>query len=233
MRQLRNCDFCDGQAVGTFEIVPAELEPTEAEQRRVVLCEDCQPILDELLEPLLARAKADHTATGETGSGGTNGTAVVGSSQRTGGGSTAGETTPASDGATQSGANDVEIPSSATTIRTSSAGDDGQSSAGGRATSTGSDGPQSVTGSADAERSTDNDGTNATRAGITAGSGGPPAYRKVLRLLRNRELPMALDDVETLVAGAYDMESDEVTAVLEYAVEQGELVREGSQIRLG
>jgi len=41
MRALRNCDFCADDAVGAFEIVPPELEPTEAEQRRVVCCSDC------------------------------------------------------------------------------------------------------------------------------------------------------------------------------------------------
>lgn len=59
MRELRSCDFCDAEAVGAFEIVPPELEPTEAEQRRVVPCADCKDRLETLLEPLLARAGAE------------------------------------------------------------------------------------------------------------------------------------------------------------------------------
>ncbi|ARS89807.1 hypothetical protein [Natrarchaeobaculum aegyptiacum] len=56
MRPLRSCDFCDADALGTFDVVPPELEPTEAERRRAVLCESCKQRLEVLLEPLLARA---------------------------------------------------------------------------------------------------------------------------------------------------------------------------------
>ncbi len=58
MRALRRCDFCGADAVGTFEIVPPELEPSEDEQRRVVLCTDCRNRLETLLEPLLVYAGA-------------------------------------------------------------------------------------------------------------------------------------------------------------------------------
>lgn len=56
MRALQRCDFCDEQAAGTFEIVPEELDPTEAERRRVVLCDSCRAQLETLIEPLLDRA---------------------------------------------------------------------------------------------------------------------------------------------------------------------------------
>ncbi|ELY78786.1 hypothetical protein [Natrinema pallidum] len=59
MRELRSCDFCGAEAIGAFEIVPPELEPTEAEQRRVVPCRDCKVRLETLLEPLLSRAGAE------------------------------------------------------------------------------------------------------------------------------------------------------------------------------
>lgn len=58
MRALDTCDFCGADAVGAFEVVPPELEPTEREQRRVLLCQQCQERLETLLEPLLARAGA-------------------------------------------------------------------------------------------------------------------------------------------------------------------------------
>ncbi|QLG49813.1 hypothetical protein [Natrinema halophilum] len=69
MRELRSCDFCGATAAGAFEIVPPELEPTETEQRRVVLCSDCKDRLEALIEPLLARAGAEtesHTETRES-----------------------------------------------------------------------------------------------------------------------------------------------------------------------
>jgi hypothetical protein len=55
MRQLRNCDFCGGDAAGVYEVLPPELSPTEAEQRRLVLCADCAETLETVVDPLLER----------------------------------------------------------------------------------------------------------------------------------------------------------------------------------
>ncbi|WP_336024022.1 hypothetical protein [Halobellus salinisoli] len=62
MRQLRNCDFCGGDAAGVYEAIPAELSPTEAEQRRVVLCENCLGTLETVVDPLLSRLGVDRDA---------------------------------------------------------------------------------------------------------------------------------------------------------------------------
>ncbi|MGQ4556510.1 hypothetical protein [Halobellus sp. GM3] len=64
MRQLRSCDFCGGAAAGVYEVLPPELSPTEAEQRRIVLCADCLETLEAVLDPLLARLGVD--ASGES-----------------------------------------------------------------------------------------------------------------------------------------------------------------------
>ena len=55
MRQLRSCDFCGGDAAGVYEVLPPELAPTEAEQRRLVLCSDCAGTLETVVDPLLER----------------------------------------------------------------------------------------------------------------------------------------------------------------------------------
>ena len=55
MRQLRACDFCGDDAAGVYEVLPSELSPTEAEQRRVVLCENCLETLETVVDPLLDR----------------------------------------------------------------------------------------------------------------------------------------------------------------------------------
>jgi hypothetical protein len=59
MRQLRNCDFCGGDAAGVYEVLPPELSPTEAEQHRVVLCSDCVGTLEAAVRPLLERLGVD------------------------------------------------------------------------------------------------------------------------------------------------------------------------------
>ncbi len=68
MRALQRCDFCGEQAAGTFEIIPEELNPTEAERRRTVLCESCKTQLETLIDPLIERAggKPAQTTTGES-----------------------------------------------------------------------------------------------------------------------------------------------------------------------
>ncbi|MFB6091059.1 MAG: hypothetical protein ABEJ97_08375 [Halobellus sp.] len=62
MRQLRSCDFCGGDAAGVYAVVPPELSPTEAEQRRVILCADCRETLEAVLDPLLDRLGVDRDA---------------------------------------------------------------------------------------------------------------------------------------------------------------------------
>lgn len=79
-----------------------------------------------------------------------------------------------------------------------------------------------------------NPGTDATKSATgeheeDAREGGddtPPNYRKVMRLLSNREFPMERHDVEELLGGAYDMEREEIDAVLGHAIESGQLAEE-------
>ncbi|WP_311170500.1 hypothetical protein [Halobellus ordinarius] len=59
MRQLRSCDFCGDEAAGVYEVIPPELSPTEAEQRRLALCGSCAGTLERTLDPLLARLGVD------------------------------------------------------------------------------------------------------------------------------------------------------------------------------
>ncbi|WP_435063425.1 hypothetical protein [Halobaculum sp. EA56] len=64
MREL-DCDFCGGTADGAYEVLPAELDPTPAEQVRLVLCDDCRETLDGVLAPLLDRLDAGAGGVGE------------------------------------------------------------------------------------------------------------------------------------------------------------------------
>jgi len=65
----------------------------------------------------------------------------------------------------------------------------------------------------------------------TAASSRPEGYGKVLRFLRNRELPMAEETVVELTITAYDLRREEVEAALEYAVDTGALVASDGEIR--
>lgn len=70
----------------------------------------------------------------------------------------------------------------------------------------------------------------ATEAAAGAGGDTPPQYRRVLRLLRNRDLPMERSAVVALASGAYDIDDAECEAILDAAIERGDLGESGAQI---
>ncbi|QCS40860.1 hypothetical protein [Natrinema versiforme] len=258
MRELRSCDFCDAEAVGAFEIVPPELEPTEAEQRRVVPCADCKDRLETLLEPLLARAGAesgagagpadgdpDSTGDDETdGSGAVVATADESTEKRprtTSPNATVSETPAESEDGTTSQPADEADPDSDSesdaepgleggiTFERDERTDDAA------AGSAGEDGDEPADGATSKEAAETGDASNAAAADDAESTGSsnrpPTAYNKVVRLLRNREFPMKRTAVEELAAGAYDLESHEVEAIVDYAVEDGEFVEKGGLLR--
>ena len=54
-------------------------------------------------------------------------------------------------------------------------------------------------------------------------TGAPPGYRKVMRFLENRQLPMDREEAEGLAADAYEMDEDAVAAAIDHAIEYGRL----------
>ena len=232
MRQLRACDFCGDDALGAFAVVPPELSPTEADQRRVVLCTDCRATLEELLEPLLQRAGVepdDDTSDGGSNAEEKDAEPVTAPADRLdtaeptkSGVSIGSEATDDADGPTTNGGTDaagvVVTPPPAdeestleneTTVNEDSADDEASTSE-----------DESTTGG----ESPDDESS--------ASPAMPATYGKVLRLLRNRDLPMRRSDVEALASGAYDLDGHEVEALVDAAVERGDLVDDGGRIRL-
>ena len=235
MRELRRCDFCGGDAAGTFEIVPSELNPSEAEQRRVVLCDDCKAVLGELLEPLLERAGAGDGRDGEASrddrEAGSDDREVTGGGVRDGPGDS-----EARSGDGDAGSGDSEARSG--DRESESDGGEGirfDESDSGSATDRQAAGGVTVTTDQredDRSAAAGDPAEGADGAGPGASDGRPPeSYGKVLRLLRNREFPMARAEVEALAAGAYDLEDPEVEAIIDHAIERGKLVEDGSQLR--
>ena len=202
MHPLQCCDFCDGDALGTFEALPPELEPTDAEQRRLVLCGECKDRLEDVLEPLFARLGVD-----------------------------------------QPGDEPAERTATAITIGT----DESDGSADPRKPGVDSSDPDAAEGLAledSEERSDSSHAEEPLSAGETSEKEGgetddeleetarpPRAYAKVMRLLRNREFPMERAAVESLAAGAYDLEAHEAAAIVDYAIDDGELLEDGGTLR--
>ncbi|MFC6716092.1 hypothetical protein ACFQGT_17440 [Natrialbaceae archaeon GCM10025810] len=251
MRALQACDFCGADAVGAFEVVPPELEPTEAEQRRVVLCGACRSTLEDLLEPLIARASAGSGA-------GDDRRKVAPDSDRDDGGrvvASADETTAkrqpsASPNATVSDAGsddrrrgrdrseprDSLLEDGITLEQTSNdaepdATDDGAESEPERPASEDAESGADRAAGGGAASKSETAADDGARSDAEDAPAPPRGYGKVMRLLRNREFPVDRGAVETLAASAYDLESHEVEAILEHALERGELAADGSKLR--
>lgn len=61
--------------------------------------------------------------------------------------------------------------------------------------------------------------------------GAPRGYRKVLRFLENRQLPVERAEAERLAADAYDLDVGEVEAALDHAVQYGRLREVSGELR--
>lgn len=244
MRALSHCDFCGADAAGTFELLPPELEPTEDEQRRVVLCQACSAQLEELLEPLLARAGADRVDDAV----GTESDAVTESASPV-----EVDDDPRSDDATdletgdEDESDDADVAGRPAVIDVSGAKTDADDDRDDTDPADGSSTFASSDTAADSSSDADHDAAGESSEEADAAQGGddspdaagssaesrsspPRGYGKVIRLLRNREFPMPRRDVETLATGAYDLEPDAVEEIIEYALEDGELEQEDDQL---
>ncbi|ADD05303.1 uncharacterized protein Nmag_1727 [Natrialba magadii ATCC 43099] len=267
MRALQHCDFCDSEAAGTFEVLPPELEPTDAEQRRVVLCPACKDRLGTLLEPLLARLRGEPVVESD----GADDPSEAGAVERR-----------EQDTVDRAGREDENAPESkdrdeATsaprgneiTFGASDAVEDAVESEAAPASETGGNagtGPMTETASTaeteteptvettsttetetepatdakpDTAATTGETGTTSTESTgetqtqtqtQTQTPSTPQAYPKVIRLLRNRELPMDRSAVESLAAGAYDLEAEQAEAIVDHALEQEEFTERGGQL---
>ena len=316
MRQLRACDFCGGDAAGTFEVIPPELEPSENEQRRVILCDPCRGQFADLIEPLLARAgvapaesagsassapdgstTSHDTADGQTDrldwtGGDSEGTALASGSrdersnrsvgigadgshargvdtqnrspqtgrdrERANGGITAADASDsggpdedAIDGITFTGDHDGDglgadggpndargiVPeespgknreSDTTASLAAGAADEGGVATPDESVAT----PAESSNTADGQTEPGDGSTGSPDESAETQEEPPRGYRNLLRLLRNRQLPMKRSAVEDLAASAYDLEDHEVEAAIDYAVEQGTLDQDGKRLDL-
>lgn len=208
MREVRTCDFCGEQAAGTFEVVPAERDPT-GNGRRMVLCPACRDTLGSVLEPLLDHGGATGGAPETAGEPGTR--TVVAEPERddterdepepSPGGGTGGsgrDRGPATDGVSPAN-HDPGRDADGGGSRGGSPGDEPEETPGGR--------PRS------------------------ARSGAPGGYRKVMRFLENREFPMDREEAETLAAEAYGMDRGAVAAAIDHAVKHDRLREAAGELR--
>ncbi|WP_239524392.1 hypothetical protein [Halogeometricum borinquense] len=264
MRQLRSCDFCGGDAAGIYEVLPADLSPTESEQRRVVLCDGCLETLETVIDPLLNRLRAEESErsvekdTQRERSSSPNPTPASTESGEPGGIEGNGQSLDTSATAQTSAETPVGEDSSTTTDHSAAEAepvsdkqpvdeeaDDATEDTPSAAVET-ADAPASgddTVGAADEgeqrESNADDEATNETDETPTetkendseSTKSEPPNFRKVMRLLNNREFPVERTEFADLASGAYDLDPSQVDDIIEYAIHRDVLADDGGQLR--
>ena len=93
--------------------------------------------------------------------------------------------------------------------------------------------PEPSDGGAETGGGTAGDGAGIDGAGSRPGAGEetPPSYRRAMRMLSNRPFPIDRSEAESMLANAYDLEREEIDAVLSHAASEGRLVVEDGEIR--
>ena len=226
---LRSCYFCGtvDDALDTTAI-PGDDDPVQ-----VTLCLDCRAKLERVLEAVAGiavdreRSEDGPSSAGDPPSDEPDG--VVRAS---------GDVT--FDARPDAGDGDGNGGGGAGGRATDDAGADGEPDKAGDGESTGEsdekgegtdpDEPAETEGDTARDRSDSADGGD-LRGLDAAGRGKVGTYRKALRLLRNREFPMERAAVVDLLGSAYDLGPAECDRLVEFAVEKGVLVEEGTELR--
>ncbi len=239
MVDLQSCYFCNTTGdVQEYAVVPAQGTAGGDSQRTAALCGQCKTKLKQVIEPLTDRLDAEDASPGG-GSSVSDEPGPTTAARRTDAGSGGSDTeageTAAESGVSATGSGETTAESGVrgsdgpTTDERSvqhsdpaAAEDAGAGSTGGGGTAT-TGGPDGKTGS--------KEGPDSDAGSRTDGSSTPPNYRRAMRMLSNRVFPIDRAEVESMLAGAYDLERHEIAAVLEHALDTGRLVEEDGQFQ--
>ncbi|MBP1988356.1 hypothetical protein [Halolamina salifodinae] len=207
MADLQSCYFCASpDDVGEYAVVPPRLGGGD---RSVALCPDCKTKLLRVMEPLIERAEQGTDASTDAG------------------GSSAEQPSTPTDSATDG----ITMDSGGAGASANSGGAGASADSGGAGASADSGGNGSESPTNDGGAASDAGTTDDTVSPAAAGDDAPPQYRRAMRMLSNRPFPIELGEVESMLANAYDLEREEIDAVLDRAEAEGRLVAEDGQIR--
>jgi hypothetical protein len=95
----------------------------------------------------------------------------------------------------------------------------------------GDDSGESTEAGDDANDGSGDDDSSGLRGLTAADRGSRSTYRKALRLLRNREFPMARSDTVDLLSSAYGLDREECDRLLDLCVDRGLLAEENGELK--
>lgn len=210
MREVRTCDFCGADGRGVYEVLPPEIDGG----RRMILCPPCKDRLEGIVAPLLDRLDADGGVThprAERVRGGEGAQSNERHRERAASADPTPEGEPDAVADTDTNATAVADSGVAETVDEADTG--------------GTEVEEAVDAvTDDAPEQTAASETIAREAAI------PPAYRKVVRFLRNREFPMDRGEAEALAAGAYGLDDEVVHRIVEHAIAEGRFSSDGETL---
>ncbi|WP_224333431.1 hypothetical protein [Haloprofundus halobius] len=260
MADLDSCYFCGqfGDGLTELAVVPPRFDPTDEQQRTVVLCTNCRQKLGTVLEPIvdvLGDEASNAPTTGSTTrSAPPRSPSAPSDVDSPSSPPSPPESSPASpapapdpsDSVTadgSSGASDETdsetadaVPSPGDAIDTAGFDDPLASDAGDVTIgSTPADDPDAFPRPEDDDVETEPEDDDAeTNSNVVERPGTPgekPAeFRTVMRLLSNREFPVDRTEIESLASGAYDLDDSQARAIIDYAVEHGVLAERDGQL---
>lgn len=202
MRAVHSCDFCGDDAVGTYDVVPEDLLRTDADQRRVALCSHCYDTLETVLEPFLDGETTETVSTDDAES-------------EPAAASTAEHATTSA----TSAAVDAEARAEGIAIGRRETGDDAD------------DEDDDTAATSDVARNGQSPSEEQVEAETPDVPPEPDQFRKVMRLLNNREFPVDREGFAELASGAYELGDDHVADIIDYAVDRGVIVDDDGTLR--
>ena len=207
MRAVHSCDFCGDDAVGTYEVVPDELA-SRTDQRRVALCSHCYETLETVLEPFLDGGASESVSDDET--------------------EPPAESAASEDSTTTAttAAVDADARAEGIAIGRSEADENESDEDDPLAASDAILNGQSAS-EEPAEPAEPTDDEPAPSETPTE----PDQFRKVMRLLNNRQFPVDRAEFAELAAGAYELDDDHVAEIIDYADERGVVVDDAGTLK--
>ncbi|KTG11655.1 hypothetical protein AUR64_00235 [Haloprofundus marisrubri] len=263
MADLDSCYFCGeiGDGLTEFAVVPPRFDPTDEQQRTVVLCTTCRKKLGTVLEPIVdVLGGSDSEAPPPSPSP----DAVSPSPSESPHSPPTSPNSPGADETTPT----TEADEDADVIETDAGVESTPPPPGDAIDTTGFDDPLAAdaagitidapptdapptdvdTPSTDAEPTpgaseTTDDGefdpdhdapdVDTADTDSSAPTEEPAEFRTVMRLLSNREFPVDRAEIESLASGAYDLDDAEVRDILDYAIDRGVLAERNGQLHRG
>jgi len=214
--EYASCYFCATAVeapIREYPVVPDDVDPDVDVGATIALCSTCRRKLDTILDPVVAELESLHL---ETASG-------AGDDLEDAGGEGDADSTGGRDAADDDDADGTDDPLSALTVPGPEDVDAGEST-----DENGSRTDDEDDSGASRDQDPDDDADRIDTEDIPV-----DAYNKIVRLLKNREFPVARAEIAEVASSAYDLPRNDCERAIDAMLDRGVLVEDGSRLVKG